>query len=166
MRTTNIKTLIAIFSFVLLFTSVNFLFAQETDVDPIMNQLSLKQQEMLQTQRQVMLRNREQLKASLTTEQLTILKDQTQTREQMRERLRESFSNEQNQLVQNQEGQLRQVREQFRRSLTKDQRQMLRERVQQTKQARDQGEIGNGKGYGGPGDRPRGNEGGNGKGKN
>ncbi len=151
MRTINIKTLIAIFSFVLLLTSGSFLIAQETDVDPIMNQLSLKQQEMLQTQRQIMLKNREQLRTSLTAEQLAILQDKTQTREQMREGLRESFSNEQNQLVQNQEGQLRQVREQFRRSLTKEQRQMLRERVQQTRQSRDQGEMGNGNGFGGAG---------------
>ena len=67
---TKVKTLIAFLSLVLLLTTSSFLFAQETEYGPIMKQLSEQQQEMLQTQRQLMLRNREQLRASLTEDQL------------------------------------------------------------------------------------------------
>jgi len=152
---TKVKSLIAVFSFVMLLSSGTLIFAQETDYGPIMNQLSQEQQEMLQTQRKLMLQNREQLRASLSEEQLAILQDQTQTREQIRKRLRECFTDEQNELVQNQEGQLRQIRNQFRNSLTQEQRQMLRERIQQTRQSRDQGEIRNQNGFGNDGERPR-----------
>jgi hypothetical protein len=113
MKTLQVKTLITLFSLALFLSTSANLFAQNVDYGPIMKQLSVQQQEMLQTQRQLMLKNREQLKASLTDEQLAILQDKTQTKEQIRLRLRESFTDEQQQMIQNQEGQMRQVRQQL-----------------------------------------------------
>ena len=159
---TKLKTLIALFSLAFFLTTSSVLFAQTTDYGPIMNQLSQEQQEMLQTQRKLMLQNREQLRATLTPEQLAIMQDQTQNREQIRQRLRDCFTDEQNQLCEFQDGELRQVRNQFRHSLTQEQRQMLRERVHQTRQSRDQGEMRNGEGFGGNGDRIRDGHGGQG----
>ena len=136
----------------MLLTTGSTLFAQEDDYTPIMNQLTLQQKEMLHSQRQLMLKNREQLKASLTEQQLAILKDKTQTKEHMKLHLRQSFTDSQNQMVQSQERQLRQLRDQFRESCTQEQRQMLQEHMQQTRQTSGQGEMRNGEGFGSHGD--------------
>lgn len=162
MKTTPLKTAIALFSLLMLLTSGSTLFAQEVENSPIMNQLSLQQKEMLQTQRQIMLKNREHLKASLTEQQLAILQDKTQTKDQMRMRLRETFNDAQNQMVRGQERQLRQLRDQFRESCTQEQRKMLQEHMQQTRQSSGQGEMRNGDGFGSHGDmgdRTRSNDG-------
>ncbi|MGA9271542.1 MAG: hypothetical protein WBV45_13050, partial [Lutimonas sp.] len=63
MRTSKEIVLTAILGLMILFIATPFVQAQETEIDPLMNQLSQEQQEMLQTQRQLMLRNREQLRA-------------------------------------------------------------------------------------------------------
>ncbi len=163
MKNPKVKTVIAIVLFFLVLTLSNNLFAQTIDSSSIMDQLTTQQNEMLQNEQRLMKQNRMQLRASLTEEQLAILGDPELTREQIRKQLRESFSVEQGELVQNQERRLRQVREQFRNSLTQEQRKMLRERVERTRNSRDQGEIRNGEGFGGDGERPGRNNGRNGE---
>lgn len=141
MKQVKVKSIISMFSFIFLLTSSITLFAQSPDYTPIMNQLNVQQQEMLQNQRQLMLQNRKQLRVSLTEEQLAILGDPDLTREQKREQLRLSFNGEQGELVRNQERHLREVREQFRHTLTQEQRRMLREHLERTRSTRDRGEI-------------------------
>ena len=154
MKTTPLKTVIVLFSLLMLLTTGSTLFAQDVENSPIMNQLSLQQKEML--------KNREHLKASLTEQQLAILQDKTQTKDQMRMRLRATFNDAQNQMVRSQERQLRQLRDQFRASCTQEQRKMLQEHMQQTRQSSSQGEMRNGEGFGdhgGNGDKTRNNDG-------
>lgn len=142
---TKIKYLISLFILLVFVTSSN-VFAQTTDdYQLILEELTTEQQEMLQNEKQLMKRNRAELRATLTEEQLTILQDKTRTREQIRRQLRNSFSESQLTLVQNQERRMHQVRETFRNTLNESQRNMIRERLQhRVRNSGEQGELRNG----------------------
>ena len=125
----KLKNIILTVSFIGLMVFNTTLFAQDSSYNLIKKELTQKQMDLLQKEREVIKTNRDAFKASLTQEQLAILKDKTISKNEIRKRLVATFSSNQKSMVQNQQVRLRKTRESFRKTLTGEQRKMLKERI-------------------------------------
>ncbi|SEC17643.1 hypothetical protein SAMN04489761_2297 [Tenacibaculum sp. MAR_2009_124] len=90
--------------------------------------LSEKQQQLLQTQKELIKNNREAFKASLTSEQRTILKNKTLSKAERQTALKRTLSSSQKNIITRNTAIVKKAKTKFRATLTPKQKELIRKR--------------------------------------
>ncbi len=90
--------------------------------------LSLEQKQLLRAQKELIKKNRQAFKATLTSSQLAILKNKALTKLERQEALKNSLTIAQKKLVAQNRLSVKQSKSKFRGTLTKSQKQQLKQR--------------------------------------
>lgn len=112
-----------------------------TTVQNILQDLTEEQQQILQSQRNLIVENRENFKATLTAEQLLILSNKELSKQQKEDALIKTFTKEQKKLLAENKERVEAIKNEFKKTITEDQMQQIRAQVKGNKASDNGGEI-------------------------
>ena len=112
-----------------------------TTVQNILQDLTEEQQQILQSQRDLIVENRENFKATLTAKQLLILSNKELSKQQKEDALIKTFTKEQKKLLAENKERVEAIKNEFKNTITEDQRQQIRAQIKGNKASDNGGEI-------------------------